>query len=317
MQRRTSRIAGTGGRAAEKRTALGAREKRRLLQLGLCVGLFLAVFFGKGAVPDTGTGQELLRLLQTDTDFQSAFSALGKSLSDGEPVWEVMGRLAGEMFGLGGERTASDPPARTDGPAFQAAMSALARRPTEEAMLQALGASPKQPEADGGGEAEDAAPSEPEIPEYTGPDLPDGSTMAYVDLGLDGTVTPVLGRVTSAYGYRDHPVNGEYLFHAGVDLAAEEGAPVAAFADGTVEYIGESDVYGLYVQIDHANGVQSFYCHCSALYVGKGDAVSKGQTIAAVGQTGNATGSHLHLELKKDGVRLNPLYYIDCQEQDV
>ena len=135
--------------------------------------------------------------------------------------------------------------------------------------------------------------------------------MEYVSLGLTDTVTPVMGSVTSVYGYRDHPVSGEYLFHAGVDLAAETGTPILAFASGVVDYIGESDAYGLYVQLDHGNGVTSFYCHCSALYVQKGETVTKGQTIAAVGETGNATGPHLHLEMKRDGVRLNPIYYID------
>jgi murein DD-endopeptidase MepM/ murein hydrolase activator NlpD len=138
--------------------------------------------------------------------------------------------------------------------------------------------------------------------------------MDYYDLGLSETVTPVLGTLTSSYGYRDHPVSGEYLFHAGVDLAAQTGTPVQAFAAGTVEYIGESDAYGLYIQVDHGNGVKTFYCHCSALYAQKGEQVALGQTIAAVGQTGNATGPHLHLEVKLDDVHLNPIYYVETAQ---
>ncbi len=84
-----------------------------------------------------------------------------------------------------------------------------------------------------------------------------------------------------------------------------------AFADGTVDFIGESEAYGLYIQLDHGNGVKTFYCHCSALYAQKGEEISAGQTIAAVGDTGNATGPHLHLEIKRDGVLLNPVYYIE------
>ena len=138
--------------------------------------------------------------------------------------------------------------------------------------------------------------------------------MDYVPLGLGETVTPVLGVLTSPFGYRDHPVDGTYAFHYGTDLAADLGTPVQAFADGTVDFIGESEAYGLYIQINHGSGVTSFYCHCSALYAQKGEKVTKGQTIAAVGDTGNATGPHLHLELKQDGVFLNPLYYIETAE---
>ena len=146
---------------------------------------------------------------------------------------------------------------------------------------------------------------------YSGPDLPNNASMDHLNLGLNTIITPVIGEISSGFGYRDHPITEEYLFHAGVDIAADIGTPIAAFSDGTVEFIGESKKYGLYVQLDHGNGVKSFYCHCSELLYGKGKKIEAGQTIALVGDTGDATGSHLHLELKKDGVLLNPVYYID------
>ena len=96
-----------------------------------------------------------------------------------------------------------------------------------------------------------------------------------------------------------------------MDLAVNTGTQVLAFADGTIDYIGDSPEYGLYLQISHANGVKSFYAHCSELLVHQGQTVQAGETVALSGNTGNSTGPHLHLELKVDGVRINPIYYIE------
>ena len=81
--------------------------------------------------------------------------------------------------------------------------------------------------------------------------------------------------------------------------------------DGVVEYIGQSDDFGLYFKITHKNGVSSFYAHCSKLLIQKGDTVTCGQTVALVGETGMATGPHLHLTIEKDKIRLDPAYYVD------
>lgn len=297
---------------AKRRAALGAKEKRRLIQLALCVGLFLVVFLGKGIAPEgvLQAGETLLQYIRSDTDFQSAFSILGEALSNREPVTQALGNLAQEVFGAG----TREPEEERSGTAGEnAARLGLARLPTRETMLRSLGVT-LLPEEEG--QAEPEPSPAPEVPAYTGPALPEGATMDYVDLGLAHTVTPVMGVLTSPYGWRDHPISGEYLFHAGADLAADSGTPVAAFADGTVDFIGESEAYGLYIQLDHGNGVKTFYCHCSALYAQKGETVCAGQTIAAVGETGNATGPHLHLELKRDGVLLNPIYYIETLEAE-
>ncbi len=301
-------------RTAGKRVALGSKEKRRLIQLALCAGLFLVVFLGKGIAPDEmlQAGETLLQLIRSDTDFKGAFSALGEAVSQGEPVAQSLENLARDVFGAGAaeqeeERIESWEYDR----AVLAARQTLAELPTPEDMLLRLGLTAPEEETDAEAQSDPESPSTPEIPAYTGPALPAGATMDYVDLGLTNTVTPVLGELTSPYGYRDHPVSGEYLFHSGADLAADIGTPVKAFADGTVDFIGESEAYGLYIQLDHGNGVKTFYCHCSALYAQKGEEVSAGQTIAAVGDTGNATGPHLHLEIKRDGVLLNPGYYIE------
>ena len=135
--------------------------------------------------------------------------------------------------------------------------------------------------------------------------------MDQISLGNLQTVTPLLGHLRSTYGYRDHPVDGEYKFHNGVDIGGQEGDAIGAFADGTVDYIGKNDTHGLYLQLDHGNGIKSFYAHCSKLCVSKGQLVAAGEKVAEVGSTGVATGPHLHLELKWNGLHLDPSYYVE------
>ena len=88
-------------------------------------------------------------------------------------------------------------------------------------------------------------------------------------------------------------------------------ADVLAFAEGTVEFIGDSPIYGLYVQLSHAGGLTTFYAHCSQLLVEQGQSVLLGERIALSGDSGNATGPHLHFEMKLNGVLLDPAYYIE------
>ena len=99
--------------------------------------------------------------------------------------------------------------------------------------------------------------------------------------------------------------------HEGIDIAAESGTGILAFADGKVNYIGESDAYGMYLQLQHDNGVTTFYAHCSELCVQKGERVKQGDLVARVGNTGVSTGPHLHFEVKKDGEFLDPKPYVE------
>ena len=120
---------------------------------------------------------------------------------------------------------------------------------------------------------------------------------------------PKYSRVSSGYGNRICPFHGQE-FHDGVDLAAASGTPILAFGSGTVTKSGWGGGYGNYISIDHGGGLMSFYGHCSKLYVNKGAAVKAGQTIAAVGTTGNSTGNHLHFGMHKNGKPVNPLGYV-------
>lgn len=122
-------------------------------------------------------------------------------------------------------------------------------------------------------------------------------------------VLPTEGTLTSDFGSRLSPTTGQPGFHYGLDIAADEGVVISAFADGTVREIGESD-YGNYLIVDHADGFSTLYAHCSSISAAVGDEVKCGEEIARVGQTGNATGPHLHLEIWKDGAALDPSDYL-------
>lgn len=121
--------------------------------------------------------------------------------------------------------------------------------------------------------------------------------------------SPIEAVKSSGFGYRMHPIQNKVKFHYGTDLAANTGTAVQAFADGKIKAIGEDESFGNYMIIDHADGFESLYAHCSELLQSGGD-VKKGDVIARVGQTGAATGPHLHFELTHDGVYLNPEFYI-------
>ena len=322
-RRRQSRPAvrrSTAGRRHTEKAVLGPAEKRRLLQLVVCLALFFAVFIGKGIFPArmSELKGQILSVIRQDTDFQAAFSALGQAVSEGEPVTDALGILWGDGM------EESDSEGKDDAfYARQAAVLCGLQPASEELWTDALTLvagtpQPQEPEPSPTPTPEPTPAPEPAVEhvEYDGPALPDNATMDKYNLdalGVGETVTPALGWVSSNFGWREHPVDGGEKFHNGVDLAVNTGTDVSAFAAGTVDYIGDSPIYGLYLQISHAGGLKSFYCHCDKLCVQQGQAVAAGEKVAESGATGNATGPHLHFELKLNGTLLNPLYYIETQ----
>lgn len=98
--------------------------------------------------------------------------------------------------------------------------------------------------------------------------------------------------------------------HAGIDLAAESGTHILAADSGTVIFSGACDGYGNLIILDHKNGFKTYYAHASVLYAEIGAVPEKGEVIAAVGSTGNSTGPHLHFEIRKDDVPLNPADFL-------
>ncbi|MGM9663084.1 MAG: peptidoglycan DD-metalloendopeptidase family protein [Oscillospiraceae bacterium] len=119
---------------------------------------------------------------------------------------------------------------------------------------------------------------------------------------------PCSGSITSYFGYRT--LWGRSNYHGGIDIANSRGTPIYAADGGTVTYAGWYSTYGYLVIIDHGNGFETYYGHNSALLVSKGDHVYKGQQIARMGMTGNASGNHCHFEVRYHGVRKNPLNYL-------
>ncbi len=126
------------------------------------------------------------------------------------------------------------------------------------------------------------------------------------------TAWPADGWVTSRYGWRRSPLPGAQTFHTGVDVAASYGTPIRAAGDGVVISSAYREAYGYTVEIDHGYGLGTLYAHNSRLLVREGDQVKRGDVIARMGSTGRATGPHLHFEVHRDGVPVNPaLYLID------
>ena len=122
-------------------------------------------------------------------------------------------------------------------------------------------------------------------------------------------IPPYRGEVSSDYGWRD--MDGKNDFHYALDIRGPKGTPVAATDGGTVSFTGQSRGYGNYIILDHEDGVQSLYAHLNTIDVAVGDKVGQGDTIATIGNTGNAFGYHVHFEIRIDGVNKNPRDYLD------
>lgn len=121
---------------------------------------------------------------------------------------------------------------------------------------------------------------------------------------------PVVGPITSSFGEREDPFNGEGAFHSGVDIAANFGDPVRATADGVIQVASMATGYGREVIIDHRNGIETLYGHLSGFAVTPGQEVREGQVIGYVGMSGRSTGPHLHYEVRIHNTPVNPHRYL-------
>ena len=314
---------GTGRRTRRPVRQAETGDRRRLAQLLISLALFLLVYVGRGVFP--AQFEAWRTAMDENVDFTAAFRTFSQSVSDGKPLGESLEALWLRI--LGGEPEPDTPAPEPDVPPEVVLLSQTpgagrAYLSTHGVMEgRNSGTLPDEPAPPASPPPETDSPSpEPTQPaavtavaqEYTddGIKLPSNVSFAFYELGLPKTVDPVTGPVTSTFGYRDSPVNGKNEFHLALDIGAAEGTEIGAFADGVVEYIGKSDEFGLYLKISHANNVSSFYAHCSKLLVHKGDPVTCGQTVALVGDTGNAIGAHLHFTIEKDNIRLDPAYYV-------
>lgn len=143
------------------------------------------------------------------------------------------------------------------------------------------------------------------------------TALQYVLLGhqlsaeIRPTGKPVLsGYISSYFGERMDPFNGEEAFHKGLDFASDAGTDVLAVGQGVVTWAGPREGYGVLVEVNHGNGYVTRYAHNSRVMVSAGDTVQRGQAIAVVGSTGRSTGPHVHFEVLKDGRQIDPMAFI-------
>lgn len=283
-------------RTTSRRTgdAMSRREKRVCLQLVACGGIFVLLVALKLLLPGhlAQIGQRVGAALEKNMDVQAVFSVIGQAASGEKETEDVLGDVyravfaeeeSAEVMQTAHVTVCADTAALEELRSFREEQEALQPEAAEEAVLTSV--------------------------LYSQENLPESVSMEQAVLGFSYTA-PLSGEVSSPFGYRDHPTAGAERFHYGLDLAAEEGTKIACFADGTVKAVGESSSYGKYLIVTHTGGVETLYAHCSAVTVSSGQTVGRGETIAKVGATGMATGPHLHFELQREGVYLNPIYYV-------
>jgi murein DD-endopeptidase MepM/ murein hydrolase activator NlpD len=124
------------------------------------------------------------------------------------------------------------------------------------------------------------------------------------------TIQPAKGWITSGFGYRHSPFTDKREFHKGLDIANRKGTKIVAAADGVVTFVGPRGLFGNLLIVDHGHGITTRYAHLEKPLLKRGDRVARGETIALMGNTGRSTGSHLHYEVRLNGVPVNPSKYI-------
>lgn len=310
------------------------------MRLAVCGVIFVLLVAVKLLFPQTVSrlAQTAGDLIGRDADFKEAFAAMGRAVSGEEPVGDSLQDAYTAVFNPGEEDAvlASGTAAVSD---YLDPAARLMRHYTLELPV------PDEEESTGNGEAEDTSPAAEQVaaslpveetaavqepPEepaadqeveetataaasqvYTMPALPENASLEQRNLGFAHT-SPIVAPLTSPFGWREHPISGGTKFHYGVDLGAETGTDICAFADGEVYATGDSSSLGYYIMIQHADGYMTLYAHCSKITVTSG-AVTMGQKIAEVGETGVATGPHLHFELHHGDLYLNPIYYVEVR----
>jgi murein DD-endopeptidase MepM/ murein hydrolase activator NlpD len=132
-----------------------------------------------------------------------------------------------------------------------------------------------------------------------------GNIMSYTPM-----IWPAEGTISSRFGYRLSPFTGQREFHDGLDIANCQNTKIIATADGHISFAGENGGFGMLVVIDHGHGLTTRYAHLERISIKRGDMVKRGETIAYMGSTGRSTGTHLHYEVRLNGVPVNPQKYI-------
>lgn len=295
----------TAGRREERPRP---RERRQLLQLVICSAIFVLLVAAKLVLPEpmARVNAKLSHAMEQNMDVRAVFSAVGRAVSGKSGLDETADEVYQAVFHPQKDEEAVQAATQITASRAEGAIRVL-RGYRQEIPLGQTGQS--QQTEEGSSDPGTAEVSTLAYVLYSNQNLPQDVSLEQAILDFD-YCTPVSGALSSGFGYRDHPIEGEERFHYGVDLAANTGTEVDCFADGTVTAVGESSSYGKYCMVAHEGGYSTLYAHCSRITAPSGSAVRRGEKIAEVGETGFATGPHLHFELQKDGVYLNPIYYV-------
>lgn len=310
-RKRSARHDGTRQTTRQKETAMGAKERRQLLQLVICGSIFVLLVAAKLLLPDrmAQVNARISGAMEQNMDVQAVFSAVGRAFSGADDIDHAADKVYQAVFHPNEEvlETSVQVPVAQEASAINALRE---YRATQENAIE-KNTSEAAADAEQAGEqtVEQAEASTLAYVLYSDQNLPEEVSMEQAILGFD-YCTPVSGTLSSGFGYREHPVEGEMRFHYGIDLAADTGTEIGCFADGTVTAVGESSSYGKYCIVAHEGGYSTLYAHCARITASSGAAVQEGEKIAEVGETGIATGPHLHFELQSGGKYLNPIYYV-------
>lgn len=296
---------------ARKSEPLAAKDLRLMLRLIACGGIFVVLVAAKLLLPAkmADFNQRLSAAMERNMDVQAVFSAVGRAFSGEEgggvaEVYQAVFHPQEEAVQTGA--VSPEAPVKTAVPTPKLQDGAALER------LRSFRREPVSPEGAPASETAAQEASNLAYVLYSQENLPEGVSMEQVILGFDYCAPVAGGTLSSDFGYREHPTEGEERFHYGVDLAADAGTEVRCFADGTVTAVGDSSSYGRYCVVAHEGGYSTLYAHCSRITASSGTAVKRGQKIAEVGETGMATGPHLHFELQQEGAYLNPIYYVSA-----
>ena len=338
LRRSRSRRPGKGG------------EDRGLACLVICGVIFVLLVGIKLLFPETAErlAGAARQMISQDADFEEAFAAVGRMVSGEAPAADALQDAYIAVFNPVSQpepETEPEPEPAVSGPAAAQPTDMAANVLADKSLLRytalslpeadktlmremvlspggegvdptspaASQSSAAEPDTEGGAapeaEAADASLTGSASYAYTMAAPPENASLELRNLGFDHC-TPVQGKLTSTFGWRKHPIEGGDKFHYGVDLAAETGTDIVAFADGEVYATGESSSLGNYIMLCHEGGYITLYGHCSRV-TATGGTVSKGDKIAEVGATGMVTGPHLHFELHDGDLYLNPIYYVE------
>ncbi|HVY52566.1 MAG TPA: M23 family metallopeptidase [Devosia sp.] len=188
------------------------------------------------------------------------------------------------------------------------ALAAIGIKPTLPAVDDTAEGGPLLPPVDGvegGSLIDDANTVEAALERFK-------AAKAAADLAPIHRPVATVSRVSSIFGNRKDPFTGRLAFHSGIDFAAPMGTIVLSAGAGTVSFVGQMSGYGNVVEVTHPDGLVTRYGHLSAFLVKQGDAVSTGSPIARVGSTGRSTGPHLHFEVRREDMAVDPARYLNA-----